>query len=264
MEKILEVRHLDVAFRMYADSSFSDGQRILKAIRNLHVTLCRGEIVAVIGSSGSGKSLLAHALMGILPKNAVYHLDMDFYGQKMALIPQSISYLDPLKKVGKQLSLGRLSKKELAAIAEHYELSAKDLDKYPFELSGGMARRILIATAFTSGADLIIADEPTPGLSTALSDEVLQHFRHFADKGKCVLLISHDIDLVSFVADRMIVLKDGEVVDALSTEDFRRGWESIRHPFTKALWRALPQNSFEPTPLEEIESQCARAEAKHA
>ena len=109
-----------------------------------------------------------------------------------------------------------------------------------------------------SKADLIIADEPTPGLSLDLAIEVLNHFRNMANDGKGILLITHDIDLVCNVADKMAIFYGGHILETLNTKDFLKGEKYIRHPLTKAFWRALPQNDFEETDIEDIRLQCKK------
>ena len=117
---------------------------------------------------------------------------------------------------------------------------------YPFQLSGGMARRVLVSTALLAGARLIIADEPTPGMSLDQAREALQMFRDLADAGKAVVLITHDIDLAFHFAHRIAVFYAGTTVETAPAEDFRRGPEALRHPYSRALWRALPQHDFAP------------------
>ena len=93
---------------------------------------------------------------------------------------------------------------------------------------------------------MVIADEPTPGMSLDMAAETLQHFRRIADDGAGVLLITHDIDLAMSVADRVAVFYAGTIVEIAPREDFKGEGEALRHPYTKALWRALPQSRFEP------------------
>lgn len=109
-----------------------------------------------------------------------------------------------------------------------------------------MARRVLVSTAVVSDAELIIADEPTPGLDTATAVETLKIFREFADQGKGVVLITHDIDLAFQVADKIAVFYAGTAVEIANASDFSGNGEALRHPYTKALYQALPQNGFQP------------------
>jgi peptide/nickel transport system ATP-binding protein len=251
---LLEVRNLSVSFRMY-DRGLE--QKDLKVINDLSVTVRAGEILAVAGSSGSGKSLLAHAVLGLLPNNARVTGEMRYMeealtpalqeklrGNKMALVPQSVEYLDPLMRVGKQVTGIKGSREKQRSAFEKYGLSSLVEKLFPFQLSGGMARRVLVSTAVIGDAGLIIADEPTPGLSKELAQTAMGHFRALADEGRGVLLITHDIDLALNYADRIAVFYAGTTVETASVEDFRRGVDALRHPYTKALWQAIPQNGF--------------------
>ncbi|MEG0378552.1 MAG: ABC transporter ATP-binding protein [Eubacterium sp.] len=258
---LLDVRDLSVSFRLY-DSMLE--QYDLQVISNLSLNVKPGEIVAIAGSSGSGKSLLAHAVLGLLPPNASCSGSMLYKGviltpeeQKrlrgsdIALVPQSVNFLDPLMRVGTQVKKGERSEKAQKAQKEAFErfqLEERVARLYPFELSGGMARRVLVSTAIVSDADLIIADEPTPGLDVEIALEALQCFREFADQGKGVVLITHDIDLAFNIADRIAVFYAGTTLEVTDAKDFREGPEALRHPYSKALWNALPQNGFKPIP----------------
>lgn len=257
-DTLLEIHDLSVSFRMY-DHSLE--QKELKVMSNLHLSVRSGEIVAVAGSSGSGKSLLASAILGILPANATVHGHLHYKGEELsaerqaqlrgkeiALVPQSVAFLDPLMKVGAQVDGHGRPKptQKRRGLFKRFGLSEQTEKLYPFQLSGGMARRVLVSTALISEAELIIADEPTPGMSLDQALEALKMFRDLADEGKAVILITHDIDLAFEFADRIAVFYAGTTVETAPTADFRVGLEKLRHPYSKALWHALPQNGFEP------------------
>lgn len=256
---LLEIHNLSVSFSMY-DQGLK--QKELKVISDLHLTVNPGEIVAIVGSSGSGKSLLASSILGILPDNATVQghlhykgvelnskLQKELRGKEIALVPQSVSYLDPLMKIGKQVDLNKSKYKEKRKnIFNRLKLPNNTENLYPFQLSGGMARRVLVSTALISDAEIIIADEPTPGMSLDQALVALKMFREFASEGKAVILITHDIDLAIEFADRVAIFYAGTTVETALASDFKQGVESLRHPYTKALWRALPQNGFEPIP----------------
>ena len=255
---MLEISDLSVSFRMY-DGSLE--QRQLQVISSLSLTVYPGEILAVAGSSGSGKSLLAAAILGILPANAAVGGAMRYGGQPLtperqrslrgggiALVPQSVAYLDPLMKVGRQAD-GHQKPRPTAKRRElfrRFGLPEKTERLYPFQLSGGMARRVLVSTALLADAQLVIADEPTPGMGLEQAKEALSMFREMADEGRGVVLITHDIDLAVDFADRIAVFYAGTTVETAPAEDFRQG--ALRHPYSQALWRALPQNGFQPIP----------------
>lgn len=238
-------------------------QTELKVIRDLNVSVREGEITAVVGSSGSGKSLLAHAVLGLLPSNADVSANIRFdgrllnaedikelRGKEIALVPQSTTFLDPLQRAGRNVRRSRKDQKTAERqrkLFESFRLDSSVDELYPFELSGGMARRVLLSTALMEEPRLIIADEPTPGLDLALAKKAMRDFREFADKGNGVLLITHDIELALEVADRIAVFYAGTTVEEAPVRDFKYE-ETLRHPYTKALWRALPQNGFQTLP----------------
>lgn len=254
---ILTIKHLNISFTQYEQGL---RQIQLAAIRDLDVEVCPGEMVAVVGSSGSGKSLLAHAVLGILPYNAKAGGEIRYQGElltkerqeqlrgkEIVLVPQSLSYLDPLMKIGKQIRKGDDSaarRKKLGDIFRRYNLKEEVEELYPFELSGGMNRRILISTAMIEEPKLVIADEPTPGLDLKMAKRAMGHFRELADTGAGVLLITHDLELAIETADKVVVFYAGTTIEEAETKSFRQE-ETLYHPYTKALWRAMPQNGFQ-------------------
>ena len=253
-EELLSVTNLSVSFRMY--------QRVLThtmvaGMHDVNLSLQSGEILAVVGASGSGKSLLAHAVLGILPYNAMTSGEMRYRGElldaalqeqlrgrEMALIPQSVTYLDPLMRVGREVCGLYGSPADMAATFRRLHLEERVQRLYPFQLSGGMARRVLFSTAVITDASLIIADEPTPGMDVKSAVEALQLLRELADAGKGVLLITHDIDLAVEVADNVAVFYEGRTVDMAPAAAFHGDGAELVHPYTKALYHALPQNDF--------------------
>ena len=258
-EELLRIEHLSVTFTQY-DGWFS--RKTLPVIRDLSLSVSRGEMVAVVGSSGSGKSLLAHAVMGVLPYNGSCGGDIYYKGKKLTekrvrklrgheivLVPQSVSYLDPLMKVGEQVAGGkeRTSLEKGRKALGRYGLDKEVDQMYPFELSGGMARRVLIGTAVVEQPQLVIADEPTPGLHLEAAVRVLSHFREIADQGAGVLLITHDLELALKTADRIVVFYAGTAVEEAATVDFNQE-VALRHPYTRALFRAMPEHGFAPEP----------------
>jgi peptide/nickel transport system ATP-binding protein len=254
---LLQVEDLNVSFRMY-DSALE--QYDLKVISDLSLEARPGEILAVVGASGSGKSLLAHAVMGLLPANAAVSGNIRYRGaaltpenqarlrgREIALVPQSVGFLDPLMRVGAQVGNRGKAAEARRGIFERLGLGPEVAGRYPFQLSGGMARRVLVSTAIISGADLIIADEPTPGMDLPVALEALACFRELAAAGKAVILITHDIDIAMGIAHRLTVFYAGTTVETAPASDFTQG-AALRHPYTRALREALPQNGFKAIP----------------
>ena len=261
-EPILKVKDLGISFSQYTNGLVRGD---LNVIRNLDIELYEGEILAVVGSSGSGKSLLAHAILGILPDNACTQGDIIYKGEildekrkeklrgdEIVLIPQSVNYLDPLKKVGKQIkiSIKDKDKKTQDEIVDNlfkkYNLEKKVKNYYPFQLSGGMARKVLLSTALASDSKVIIADEPTPGLDEESLNEVLKDFRDIADSGRAILMITHDIMAALKISDKVAIFYAGSTLEIANTSDFKQKEVELRHPYTKALYKALPNHDFVP------------------
>lgn len=253
---VLHIENLRISFTQYERGM---RKRTWDAVRNMNLDVSRGELAAVVGASGSGKSLLAHAVMGILPYNAKAEGEILYCGEELTkkrveklrgreivLVPQSLSYLDPMMKIGPQIRRGRKEREIIERqreIFRQYHLSQEVEDLYPFELSGGMNRRVLVSTALMENPKLVIADEPTPGLDLVLAGRVMSHFRHLANQGAAVLVITHDLKLALQTADKIVVFYDGETVEETTPEAFQRE-ETLQHPYTKALWRAMPEHGF--------------------
>lgn len=262
---LLEVRGLEVDFVQYERGL---RRRVVPALTGMDLTAVTGEVVALVGASGAGKSLLAHAVLGLLPPNAVERgtvhydgVDVDaagrrrLAGRETALVPQSVSYLDPLTRVGRQVRrsarLAGLPDPRRAAeraLARH-GLGPEVLRRYPHELSGGMARRVLLAmtsmrTATAGRPRLVVADEPTTGLPADGVRAVLAGFRAAADEGAAVVLVTHELLAVLEVADRVVICDGGRTVDAVDPAAFAGDGAGLLHPYTRALWQALPVNGF--------------------
>lgn len=259
---MLVVHNLGIAFTMYDVGLVQKQQTV---ITELNMDVQAGEVVAVVGASGSGKSLLAHAILGILPTNAQIVGEIRFKGDVMTpehkatvrgrnitLIPQSVAFLDPLMRVGAQVRRAaelsgcpaRSADAAVEQVFRRYRLEPGVQRLYPFQLSGGMARRVLVATATVGQADLVIADEPTPGLHPDVVAETLGHLRELADEGKGVIVITHDLEAALRIADRVAVFYAGTTVEIAQASDFTADMAALRHPYTRALWRALPQHDF--------------------
>lgn len=259
-KNILSIKNLSVSFSQYQGAFH---RKNILAIKDLSLDVREGEIVAVVGSSGSGKSLLAHSVLGILPYNATWNGEISYCGESLTekrmselrgkeivLVPQSVSYLDPLMMTGPQIRKGKKdesSRQKSLEVLKRYGLDRDTEKLYPFELSGGMTRRILISTAVMEQPKLVIADEPTPGLHMDIARRVLSHFREIADDGAGVLLIIHDLELAVEAADRIVVLYAGTNLEEAGASDFSEE-RLLRHPYTKALYRAMPGNEFSAEP----------------
>lgn len=277
MAKILEINHLNVAFSKYA-SFFK--KTYAAPIEDLSLSLEENTITAVVGQSGSGKSLVAHAIMGMLPSNCrvqgeLLYKEAPFNDEirqglrkgEIVIIPQSIDYLDPLMTVGNQIKeLVRQGdpEEELQKILARYSLAPEVANMYPFELSGGMARRILIACAVVQRPTLIIADEPTPGLDEELVDEAIEHMLQLKENGASLLVITHDLFVAQSIADKIVFFKDGKSICQVTREEFAntKSFDDLP-PYAKLLFESLPCNKFtEFAQVEAEEQQLHTLEAK--
>lgn len=258
---MLRVENFSISFKRYGGWF---GRTTLVPIRCLDLGIKPGEIVSVVGESGAGKSLLAHALLGLLPGNADVSGEILFRGapltprriralrgRAIAFIPQSVGFLNPLWRVGGQVArAARLGGKSAKAAGEardmafeRYSLAGEVKSMFPHQISGGMARRVLTAAATVGEAELIVADEPTSGMDGENSRSALGYLRRLADGGRSVLLITHDIEAAVTVSDRVAVFRDGVTVEKALAEDFEDA-ERLRHPYTRQLFSALPGQTF--------------------
>ena len=268
----LDVRDIRVGY-----GTGPDGQRVLGPVA---FSVDPGEIVGVIGESGSGKSTLAFALMDLLPQAArIGAFDVRFEGRplqdlsgrerrallggQIAFIPQEpMTALNPTLRTGAQVD--RVLKRHLNVTAETRRRRLEDalarlqvadprrvLAAYPFALSGGQIQRILIAQAIALDAPLIIADEPTTALDVTVQAEVLADLKRASRAdGRSLFFVSHSIGVVWSFCDRVLVMKDGEIVEQGPTRDVI---DHARHPYTRRLIAALPSLSAPRThlPVEE-------------
>ncbi|MGI5952415.1 MAG: ATP-binding cassette domain-containing protein [Brooklawnia sp.] len=247
---LLEVQDLSIWFDDHAP-----------VIQNLNLEVFGGEVMAVIGASGSGKSLLAHSVLGLFAHNATVTgairfdgrtLSLDdlvaLRGSQITLVPQTVTSLDPLMKVGRQILGPRSDSRRRARMSElldRYELDQSVAGLYPFELSGGMIRRVILVAALINEPRLIVADEPTPGMHSELARLAMADLRAFADGGRSVLLITHEVELAIEVADRIAVYRSGTTLETAPTSAFIPPVQ-LQHPYSRALLRALPSREFSP------------------
>ncbi|MFJ7045057.1 ABC transporter ATP-binding protein [Streptomyces sp. NPDC101112] len=250
------------------------GGRRIAAVTDAHFDVAAGECLALIGESGCGKSVLASALLGLLPSNAqgagearLGELDLlaadertltrTVRGRLIGLIPQSpAAHLTPVRTVRSQLeetvraltdARGRTAVRAAAQkAAERAAFPAGHLDRHPHELSGGLAQRAATALALVGDAPLLLADEPTTGLDRDLVDHTVDELRrHVDDGGRALLMITHDLAAAERIADRVAVMYAGRIVE-LDDADAFFGRPGPRHPYSRGLLQALPERAFVP------------------
>ena len=255
MGKLLEVNNLSISFTQYVQGL---NRRDLKVISDLSLDIDESEIVAVLGSSGSGKSLLAHSILGILPYNAHVTGEIKYKGQtlnqeikerirgkEICLIPQSVNFLDPLMKVSEQAvgeckdKAERVEKKiKQREVFSKYGLDESVDDLYPFELSGGMARKVLLSTALLNDPDLLIADEPTTALDVTIQAQILELMQELQKKmGMAIIMVTHDLGVIASMCDEILVMYGGRVCERGTADAI---FYSPAHEYTKGLLRSIP------------------------
>ncbi|MEU2243729.1 ABC transporter ATP-binding protein [Streptomyces sp. NPDC018338] len=266
-DALLSVRDLTVRFRLR-------GGRSVAAVSDADFDLGAGECLALVGESGCGKSVLASALLGLLPGNAetsgtAVMDDTDLLaadektlartvrGRRVGLVPQSpAAHLTPVRTVRSQLeetvraltgTPRKARRKAAEAAAERAAFPAGHLDRYPHELSGGLAQRAATALALIGDARLLLADEPTTGLDRDLVDRTVDELRRHVDEGRGLLLITHDLAAAARIADRVAVMYAGRIVEIAPAHRFF-GTAGPRHPYARGLLDALPDRAFIPIP----------------
>ncbi len=268
---LLEVERLSVEFRTRSG--------VVHAIENASFSVAKGETVGIVGESGSGKSVLSYAILGILDAagrvtagRAIYGgMDMvrasaddldAVRGREVSMIFQNPrSALNPIRKVGRQLEdvLARhtttpranLRQRAIECLAQvHIPDPERRYNAYPFELSGGMCQRVMIALALACNPALLIADEPTTGLDVTTQATVmdliveLSQSRHMA-----TILITHDLGLAAEYCSRIIVMHAGHVVESAPAAELFR---APRHPYTRKLVLASPHGRVRIAELESV------------
>ncbi|MGI6631807.1 MAG: ABC transporter ATP-binding protein [Bacillota bacterium] len=256
---ILQVNDLRISFRAYGG--------LVQAVRGISFNLNRGETVAIVGESGSGKSVSVKAIMGILPQNAIIESgeilydgkdliklsEEDFHkirGSRIGLIFQDpLSALNPIMKVGNQIVealtlTGKMTKK--AAKVRALELMDavgipqpdRRFNQYPFQFSGGMRQRIVIAIALAGDPEILICDEPTTALDVTVQAKILELINQIKkERHLSVIFITHDLGVVANMADRVNVMYAGKIVETGTSEEI---FFNPAHPYTWALLSSMP------------------------
>ena len=264
MTTILEVKNLTVGFRQ-------DGQ-ISRAVKGVSFTIEKGETVALVGESGSGKSVTALSTVSLLGDSAIVEGSVTYDGQEMIgasparlrdvrgndisfIFQEPMTSLNPLHTLEKQLAesmalhQGLTGEKARARIIELLtQVGIRDpesrLGAYPHQLSGGQRQRVMIAMALANGPELLIADEPTTALDVTIQAQILELLADLKqDLDMSLLFITHDLGIVRRIADRVCVMKDGEIVEAGRTSEI---FADPQHPYTQMLLSAESTGTPDP------------------
>ena len=260
MKKILEVKDLEISFATYAGK--------VQAIRNVNFDLYQGETLAIVGESGSGKSVTTRSIMGLLANNAIVENGEILFngsdilkksekemqkirGKEIAMIFQDpMTSLNPVLKIGDQIMEGliqhlKLSKAEAKTraidILKKTGISRAEalVNEYPFQLSGGMRQRVMIAMALVCNPKVLIADEPTTALDVTIQAQILDLMRKLKEEiGTSILFITHDLGVVAEMCDDVVVMYCGKIVEK---GDVRAIFNDPRHPYTQGLLASMPK-----------------------
>lgn len=260
----LEIKNLKIGFKQQ--------KNFFEAVHGINLSLQEGKALGIVGESGCGKTISAMSIMRLLPSNALITEGEIIYnghdllklsekemrairGNKIALIPQDpLTSLNPLYTIGDQLLEvillhQNVNKKEAKQIAltslESVRIPdpLKRFDAYPYEFSGGMCQRVIIAMALASEPDLLIADEPTTALDVTVQAQIMDLFSEIREKRHTsLILITHDLGLISQNVDEVAVMYAGEVVEQTFTDEL---FANPTHPYTKGLINSIPKGSKE-------------------
>lgn len=261
MGKLLEVKHLSVEFQTVLGTA--------KAVRDLSFTVDEGEVVGIVGESGSGKSVTSLTIMGLLNEKSarISSGEILFEGKDLLqlserelckirgteitmVFQEPAMALNPVMKIEKQLKeIFKIHKPEkvktchdeLVKLLEELKIPDAEevLKKYPFQLSGGMKQRIMIAMAVLGKPKLLIADEPTTALDVTMQAEILDLMKLMKKETGCaVILITHDLGVVAEMADKVVVMYRGQLVEERRSADF---YQRARHPYSQDLLEARPE-----------------------
>lgn len=248
---------------------FTTRRGIVKAVQHVNISVARGETLAIVGESGSGKSVTSYAVMRILDRagkiaegsvmfsgidvRAATEAQMrDLRGREVSMIFQNPrAALNPIRKVGDQIEDVLRTHVQQAQVSDRGEKAIEALEQvkiarsreryhaYPFELSGGMCQRVVIALALACNPQLLIADEPTTGLDVTTQKAVMDLIVELTKrKAMSTILITHDLGLAAAYCDRVVVMEKGRVVETAKAADI---FANPQHPYTKKLMRATPR-----------------------
>ncbi|MBR0714129.1 ABC transporter ATP-binding protein [Bradyrhizobium liaoningense] len=260
-QPLLDVKDLTV--------EFTTRRGIVKAVQHVDISVAKGETLAIVGESGSGKSVTSYAVMRILDragkiaegsvmfsgidvKAATEDQMRDLRGREVSMIFQNPrAALNPIRKVGDQIEDVLRTHVQQAQVADRGEKAIEALEQvkiarpreryhaYPFELSGGMCQRVVIALALACNPQLLIADEPTTGLDVTTQKAVMDLIVELTKRrAMSTILITHDLGLAAAYCDRVVVMEKGRVVETAKAADI---FANPQHPYTKKLMRATPR-----------------------
>lgn len=260
MEKLLEIKNLRVSFNTPSGE--------VRAVNDISFTLNKGEVIGIVGESGSGKSVTANAIMGIIDKpgrimgGSIWFDGIDLAtlnkeqmrklrGKEISMIFQDpMTSLNPVYTVGSQIKeaiklyygfTGEKAQQKAIELLKLVSINEPErrLKQYPHEFSGGMRQRVMIAMALSGNPKLLIADEPTTALDVTIQAQILEILKELRTKiDMSIMIITHDLGIVSDIADKVVVMYGGKIAEAALTEDI---FKKTSHPYTVGLLNSIPK-----------------------
>lgn len=236
MKKVLEIRHVS--------ASYKDGKEEQMVLKDISLEVRENEILGLVGESGCGKSTLSKVILGFVKPSAgeVIH----YTKMPQMIFQDPFSSLNPRKKIGwileEPLKMQKVPPRErkvrVAAMAEKVGLTREMLDRFPQELSGGQRQRVSIAAALIQGSRFVIADEPVSALDVTIQRQIMELMIQLQEEtGISILFISHDLNVIYQMCDRVLVMKDGKIVEEGETEQL---FAEPKSEYTKELLKAAP------------------------
>lgn len=257
-DNLLEIKDLSVKYRTPAGE--------INALTDINLAIKKGEVIGVVGESGSGKSTLAYSVIRLLPDNAKISGGIVFDGEDLTKKKEkelrmirgkeiSMVFQDPMTSLNPLFSV---KEQFLRVLKTHNKMETKEgidtsisllkgvemadppgvLNSFPFELSGGMQQRVMIAMALSSNPELIIADEPTTAVDATIQSQILELLRKInKSRGLTILLITHNLGIVSQSCDRVVIMYAGKIVESGPVKDI---FKDPMHPYTVALLLSVP------------------------
>ncbi len=262
--KLLEIKNLSIHFKTFFG--------LAKAVRNLDLYINKGEILGLVGESGCGKSITARSILGllktppaILPNGEIFYKNEKIFpssrekirgirGKEISMIFQEpMTSLNPVMKIGKQLEevfvshYGKKGDYKDQIISLFKKVGIPDSEKrynvYPHQLSGGLRQRVMIAMALAFNPGLLIADEPTTALDVTIQAQILDLIQELRDKSDMsVLMITHDLGVISEIADRINVMYAGKIVEVSEVNTLL---DKPKHPYSEGLINSIPDIDLE-------------------
>ena len=276
MEELLTLKDLSIDYKV------KDG--FLSAVRNVNLTINRGEVLAIVGESGCGKSTVAHSIMRLLPgRNEVVTGEINFKGQDLNKVPNEVmekirgkeigmifqnplDSLNPVIRSGEQVMEAIMLDKKPRQQAHDETVKLytdvkmpdpeRQLQRFPHELSGGMRQRVMIAMMLSRNPELLIADEPTTALDVTIEAQIMDILVGLKQQyNTAVLLITHNFGIVAEVADRVAVMYAGQLIEQGTVYEI---FDKPTHPYTRMLMQALPRQSKRQGRLNTIDGSVPR------